>query len=187
MESPRSGSTICTSPGCATGGIPKAIRRLLRIIESGVPEYEKWLETVLSFKRDSQKISLGENPNEGLAPCWLNGWLPALDSMSLYALIADHAEKIRGGGVRQLDQIRAPGDRRSRPADEDRVDRSAAAGRHRPPVRRGHRKPCEDVPISFFEGVEAGNIVIDNSHRAFQNSDVTVFFMEVLPGLAQGT
>ena len=35
--------------------------------------------------------------------------------------------------------------------------------------------------------LSAGDMVfIDNSHRAFQNSDVTVFFTEVLPALPAG-
>ena len=50
-------------------------------------------------------------------------------------------------------------------------------------VRRGF----EDVDLSLFVNLEPGDIVfIDNSHRSFQNSDVTVFFTEALPLLKSG-
>ena len=42
----------------------------------------------------------------------------------------------------------------------------------------------EDVPRDFWEGIGSNDLLfIDNSHRSFPNSDVTVFFAEVLPAL----
>jgi hypothetical protein len=44
------------------------------------------------------------------------------------------------------------------------------------------RMPLEDVPADFFAGLCADDILFfDGSHRAFQNSDVTVFFCGRLP------
>jgi hypothetical protein len=49
------------------------------------------------------------------------------------------------------------------------------------------RQPLEDVDIALFDELQAGDILfVDNSHRVFQNSDVTVFFLEVLPRLKPG-
>jgi hypothetical protein len=50
------------------------------------------------------------------------------------------------------------------------------------------RLPFEDVPAErYLSRLAAGDIVfIDNSHRSFQNSDVTVFFLEILPALRPG-
>lgn len=40
---------------------------------------------------------------------------------------------------------------------------------------------------SYFSILEEGDLFfIDNSHRSFQNSDVTVFFTEILPRLKPG-
>lgn len=51
------------------------------------------------------------------------------------------------------------------------------------PVRRA----LEDVPLSVFEQVEPGDVVFfDGSHRVFMNSDVTVFFLDVLPRFPPG-
>jgi hypothetical protein len=49
------------------------------------------------------------------------------------------------------------------------------------------RARLEEIELSLFDELEAGDILyVDNSHRALQNSDVTVFFLEVLPRLAPG-
>ena len=49
------------------------------------------------------------------------------------------------------------------------------------------RSPMEDVDTHVFDQLGAGDILfIDNSHRSFQNSDVTAFFLEVLPRLRPG-
>ena len=45
----------------------------------------------------------------------------------------------------------------------------------------------EDALQDDFFNLEAGDIVfIDNSHRSFRASDVTVFFIEILPLLKKG-
>ena len=49
------------------------------------------------------------------------------------------------------------------------------------------RLPCEYVPSDFFDSLASDDILfVDNSHRAFPNSDVTVFFTEILPNLPKG-
>ena len=50
-----------------------------------------------------------------------------------------------------------------------------------------YRMPFEDMDLNFFATLTAEDIfVVDNSHRSFPNSDVTVFFTEVLPKLPSG-
>lgn len=49
------------------------------------------------------------------------------------------------------------------------------------------RQPLEQVDLSIFERLEAGDVVfIDNSHRSFMNSDVTVVMLDILPRLKKG-
>ncbi len=49
------------------------------------------------------------------------------------------------------------------------------------------RHPCEDMDMTFFADLPGDAMLfVDNSHRSFQNSDVTVFFMEILPVLRHG-
>jgi predicted O-methyltransferase YrrM len=49
------------------------------------------------------------------------------------------------------------------------------------------RKPLEDCAVEMFETLDAGDILfLDSSHRSFQGSDVTVFFLDILPRLKPG-
>ena len=49
------------------------------------------------------------------------------------------------------------------------------------------RQPLEDCDLSVFAALGAGDVCfVDNSHCCFQNSDVTVMFLEALPRLAPG-
>ena len=49
------------------------------------------------------------------------------------------------------------------------------------------RSPLEDLELSIFDRLEAGDICFfDGSHRVFTNSDTTVFFIDVLPRLKKG-
>lgn len=49
------------------------------------------------------------------------------------------------------------------------------------------RCPLEEYKGDVFEELKAGDILFfDGSHRCFQNSDVTVFFLEILPRLQKG-
>src|SRR5690606_38120240 len=49
------------------------------------------------------------------------------------------------------------------------------------------RRPLQDVEKGIFTELEAGDVVFyDGSHVVAQNSDVVVFFLEVLPALPPG-
>lgn len=49
------------------------------------------------------------------------------------------------------------------------------------------RQPVEEVDLKIFDDLESGDILfVDNSHRIFTNSDVTVFFLDILPRLKPG-
>jgi hypothetical protein len=49
------------------------------------------------------------------------------------------------------------------------------------------RQRLEDCDLSLFDQLEAGDILFfDGSHRVFTNSDVTVFFLELMPQLKPG-
>jgi hypothetical protein len=49
------------------------------------------------------------------------------------------------------------------------------------------RQPLESCDPAMFDVLEPGDILfLDSSHRSFQGSDVTVFFLEILPRLKPG-
>lgn len=49
------------------------------------------------------------------------------------------------------------------------------------------RKGLENCDLSIFDNLESGDILFfDGSHRCFMNSDVTIFFIDVLPKIKPG-
>lgn len=49
------------------------------------------------------------------------------------------------------------------------------------------RRRLEDCNLTLFDKLEAGDLLFfDGSHRVFTNSDVTVFFLELMPRLKSG-
>ncbi len=121
-------------------------------------------------------------------PYWGNTFFSALDAIALYGLLGSrkptrylevgsgNSTKFARRAVRDLGlntQIISldPNPRSEVDALCDRVI----------------RQPLEDVDTVLFDELEAGDMLfIDNSHRVFQNSDVTVFFLEILPRLKPG-
>src|SRR5690606_25710011 len=50
------------------------------------------------------------------------------------------------------------------------------------------RQPLEHVDLALFDELRPGDVLFfDGSHRVLQNSDVTVFFLEILPRIPFGT
>ena len=49
------------------------------------------------------------------------------------------------------------------------------------------RQPVEDLAPEYFDALESGDVLfIDSSHRSFTNSDVTAFYLDILPRLKPG-
>ena len=121
-------------------------------------------------------------------PRWMNGSLPGLDAVSLYGLLARHNPSIYveiGSGNSTKFARRAIEDHglRTRIVSVDPHPRRDVDAICDQIVRR----PCEEVEMTFFADLPGDAILfVDNSHRSFQNSEVTVFFMEILPLLAPG-
>ena len=130
----------------------------------------------------------GDQPEHAEEPFWNNPWLPPLDAVSLYALIAGGAPRTFlevGSGNSTKFARRAIADHRlgTRIVSIDPQPR-AFVDRICDDVIRA---PLEDADLDVFARLEPGDLVfIDNSHRSFQNSDVTVFFTEVLPRIPPG-
>ena len=143
----------------------------------GVAEY---VENLLRIPR------LEEDP---IGPFWANDWFPPLDGASLYGLIGVHAPRRYievGSGISTRFARRAIRDLglgtkiiSIDPHPHTTVDTLCD---------EVMRCRMEDVPRDFWDRVEPDDMLfVDNSHRSFPNSDVTVFFSEVLPALPPGT
>lgn len=122
-------------------------------------------------------------------PFWANDWFPPLDGASLYGLIAEQAPRRYievGSGISTRFARRAIRDLglRTKIVSIDPHPHTVIDALCDEVVR----SRMEDVPRDFWEGIQPDDMLfVDNSHRSFSNSDVTVFFTAVLPGLPPGT
>ena len=161
---------------------------LVRIFMEQQDNYAAFLADIAAQSRQFEIIAR-DLPEDDLEPRWNNGWLPALDGMSIYTALATrnprrfievgsgNSTKFAAKAIRDLDL-------RTRIFSIDPSPRSGIDQL----CHRTLRVSLESLDLSFFDHVTAEDIVfVDCSHRALQNSDVTAFFLDVLPMLPAGT
>jgi hypothetical protein len=121
-------------------------------------------------------------------PHWANDWFPAFDAISLYCFLAIRRPRRLieiGSGTSTKFARRAIRDHSLKTSivSIDPFPRSDIDAICDEVVRL----PLEEVPGQFFSEIGSDDILFfDGSHRAFQNSDATVFFTEVIPNLTSG-
>lgn len=160
--------------------------QLCALIDRRRAQYAALLDECLRYKESYRQIALCAAG--GSEPSLTTPWLPGLDSFLLYSLVARHRPatylEVGSGSSTQFARrsIRDHGLSTQifsvDPAPRAEIDALCD---------RVWRKPVEAVDLSIFEALRAGDILfVDNSHRSFMNSDVTVFFLDILPRLAPG-
>ncbi len=164
------------------------VQALTRKAYERADDYKKLLADLVAYRPWLERIPARAGDDDP-APRWINGSFPALDAASLYGLLALHNPstyvEVGSGNSTKF----------ARRAIEDHGLRTRIVSIDPQPRREVDaicdeviRRPCEDVDMSFFAGLTGDTLLfVDNSHRSFQNSDVTVFFMEILPVLSPGT
>ena len=164
-----------------------AYRKMHALLDARRDVYEKTLADIQSLTPLLANISntASSDPEQ---PYWQNTWLPVLDGMTLYSMVAlrkpsryveigsGNSTKFARRAIRDLSLATKiiSIDPTPRAEIDNICDESI-------------RARCEDVPNAFFEQLRPDDLLfVDNSHRSFQNSDVTVFFTEILPALPRG-
>ncbi len=150
--------------------------------------YNKSLDAIEQHRDAIHEVKHAAQPEAPHEPYWENVWFSTLDAASLIGFLlsrqparyveigsgystmfARHA--IRSGALKTNLTSIDPKPRASIDALCDRIVRS----------------PLEKSDLKIFTGLEPGDVVFfDGSHRVYSNSDVTVFFLEVLPRLKPG-
>lgn len=147
-------------------------------------------ETILGIAKHSENMARipYDEEHASLSPYWHNDWFPPFDGASLYGLIAERKPRRYievGSGISTRFARRAIQDY-NLPTQIVSIDphpHNATDGLCDETIVRR----AEDLPTTFWSNIDPGDILfIDNSHRCFPGSDVTVFFTEVLPGLSKG-
>jgi hypothetical protein len=148
---------------------------------------ERMIGEIAAVKDHLGRIGAEPDPTDPQQPHWNNSWLPALDAVVLSALVA--AGKPRtylevGSGnstklVRRAIRDHGLGTRIVSLDPQPRAEVDAICD-------EVVRKPIEAVDIeALADRLQQGDVVfVDKSHRGFQNSDVTISFLEQMPALA---
>jgi len=160
---------------------------LAALIGAGRDRYEAFLASLEPLMQDFAKVPLGGTYADP-TPFWLNAWFPPLDAMALTGLLRTH-DPVRfleiGSGVstkfaRRAVELYGLRTRLTSIDPQPRNDIDALCD-------AVIRQPLERCDLSLFEALEPGDVCfLDSSHRSFQGSDVTVFFLEILPRLKPG-
>jgi hypothetical protein len=121
-------------------------------------------------------------------PYWSNGWIPPLDAVSLCGLLRQYEperyiEIGSGNSTKFARKVIGEMGLRTKILSIDPAPRAEIDALCDEKIRFA----LEDLPNEFFTTIGPNDMFFfDGSHRSFPNSDVTVFFTELLPCLPAG-
>jgi predicted SAM-dependent methyltransferase len=150
---------------------------MYRSVLHNFPKYFEYLRNI--------DIKANEDARE---PHYINAYLPAFDSVSLYCLIAElkpnvYIEVGSGNSTKFARKAISDHHLNTRIVSIDPYPRAEIDNI----CDRVIRQPIEEVDLSIFDHLQENDIVfIDNSHRCFMNSDVTICFLDIMPRLNPG-
>ena len=161
---------------------------LTRTIEQGRDAYATLLDSFADIREVLHAIP--REPSAALAgtPYWNNIWFSALDAVALVGLLLrrEPARYVEIGGghstmfARHAVEVGSLSTAIVSLDPEPRMEIDALCD-------EVIRAPLESSDLSMFERLAPGDVLFfDGSHRVLTNSDVTVFFLEVLPRLEPG-
>lgn len=159
---------------------------LARWFEEHLNDYAARLEVMSRLRLDHIPKRFEERGYP--SPSWLGGAIAPFDSLALYAMVST-LKPTRfveiGSGMTTCFARQAVTDFKlgTRITSIDPEPRGEIDAICDTVIRDG----LETCDLNVFDTLEAGDILfLDGSHRSFMNSDVTVFFIDVLPRLSPG-
>lgn len=166
---------------------PQATGKIVNILQENESAYIDILNKAIYYKNIFEKIPRKADVN-GIQPFWENVWFNGFDAISLYTLLVTNNPKfyIEIGSGNSTKFARLAITNHNLQTKIISIDPSPRANIDLI-CDQVIRQPLEDVDLNVFNQLSEGDIIFtDNSHRSFQNSDVTVFFTEVMPLLNSG-
>ena len=142
---------------------------------------------IKSFERYFLNICTTE-AEDSLKPCWNNEYFSGLDAIALYSFLVKRKPNVlievgSGNSTKFARQAITDHGLSTRiisidPEPREEIDSISDTIIH---------KPLQDADLTVFEQLKEGDILFyDGSHCCFMNSDVAVFFLEVLPKVPPG-
>ncbi|MCC6252708.1 MAG: class I SAM-dependent methyltransferase [Bacteroidia bacterium] len=163
---------------------------LYQKINANRATYETLLNYFLTLSDKIQRIKPNHQENNEDNPAWNNGFLPGLDMIAIYGMLAHYkpSRYIEVGSGNSTKVAR-------KSIIENALNTKIISIDPFPRANIDHladtviRKPIENITDYRFitDELQKNDILfIDNSHRVFPNSDAMMFFMELLPQLKPG-
>jgi len=159
---------------------------LLKIIENERSGYKGILEGMMVHMDNFQKIK--KMNTGGVEPVFNNGYLPGLDMLALYSMIAHFKPNIyleigSGNSTKTARYSIVKNELQTKIISIDPAPRAEIESL----VDQSFRVPFENITQDVIRQLHPNDILfIDNSHRILPNSDSMVFFLEILPYLPKG-
>jgi FkbM family methyltransferase len=150
----------------------------------------RYLELLSTFGTYAAKLSRIEEYADaaGSDPYWQNPYINGLDGIALYCFPALNNSTIyleigSGNSTKFVRRSIRDNELCTRVISIDPAPRAEVDGLCDEIIR----EPLEGVDLDVFGRLGSGDVLVfDGSHHVFQNSDVTVFFLEIMPRLAPG-
>jgi hypothetical protein len=161
-------------------------RELEQILRGNEEAYREALRIILGHADDLRMIE--RHARDPVEPSWINNMLPGLASAAIYAFLREwrprrYIEIGSGNSTRFAARAKRDGKLATELISIDPHPLAAIDGL----CDRVIRQPLECSDLGVFSEAEPGDVIFfDGSHRIFMNSDVAVFFLEVLPRLPAG-
>ncbi len=168
-------------------GLP-AHPELYKIIDANRETYRKLLKKALANKKNIWAIRDSKVETDNDKPAWNNGYLPGLDIIGIYTMLARFKPKryIEIGSGNSTRVAHKAFIEKDLSTEFISIDPKPRAEIDQIPNRM-IREPFENVTLDIVAELNANDILfLDNSHRILPNSDSMVFFMEILPRLKRG-
>jgi hypothetical protein len=161
---------------------------LYEIINADRSAYSLLLNDAIKFSDVFHNIRKMDQEKDPLKPIYNNGYLPGLDIIMLYTMIAHYKPQTYfevGSGNSTKVAFKA--------IQENNLTTKIISVDPKPRAEIDQltdniiRRPFEDINFEAIFSLKENDILfIDNAHRILPNSDSMVFYLEVLPQLARG-
>lgn len=163
-------------------------KELNGIIDNNRESYKSIIQEAIVHKEkiwEIQDTKIEKNP---VKPTWNNGFLPGLDIITIYTMLAKfkpkkYVEIGSGNSTKVAFKAKMEQHLSTEIISIDPMPRAEIDDLADQVIR----KPFENIDLKMLEELEENDILfVDNSHRILPNSDGMVFFLEILPKLKKG-
>lgn len=163
-------------------------KELYDIIEQNRTYYSGFIDSALSYYDEICEIKKTGEEEDRSKPVWNNGFLPGLDIIAIYTMIAslkpgNYLEIGSGNSTKVAYKAKKNHSPATQIISVDPMPRAEIDVL----ADKIYRQPFETLDWDIVPTLGENDILfIDNSHRILPNSDSMVFFMEILPRLKKG-